>query len=721
MFRFKELTVKDWCQHTARKEAFVAGTNGVIGTNGRGKSNLVAALFTAITGRTLAEDVMQANINFEADKAIVQADFVYNGVDGYVKRTFNAPRIDGKADNRKDMTSTAELQFGADKLIKGTAKVTTELSRITGMSPRVVEDHIFISQDKLRALLFQTKADRLKSFLSLIPGVEKAEALRLTLQNELNRYPEMLLAQASDVIRKQLEALVLECDTLIAELQLTDDELKTLDLKSSVNTLNAVREALVANAQVVQLDAKLKTLEDMTGQMTVDQVAADKVLTDILQAMETKKSMAELARSELHALEQARNIWQTRQSTEAEISRLLTAIDEQREPDDNGKPWVKLPELAAERELVTQRIAESRKAMLLLTKGDVCPTCGKPFENAAAERQKHTRLLADDEPKERMLRAEIDKLAQAQAAYNTAVSASVRWVETTSARLESLNKTLADLPSVVEPTPERVKQLTAMVTDYDTLCKNMIPAETKSKQLALTLASYTSQLLTIRDQRDKLQATADNMPDPSKVKAAEDVQQRHNMLYARSNELNGRITAKREELTRVKEALLNAEIIESQAGAVKDYRGLLTEVRDTLHREKLPQEVLTTYVQQLDTLCNKYLDTFGNPFAVSLDREMEMTCFFPNGYACNTVRLSGGQKCVLSVAMRFAINELFARDLGLLVLDEPSEFMDDTNIGYLGELMMQIQRMGKESGVQTIVITHAQALIPCFERVILVQ
>jgi DNA repair exonuclease SbcCD ATPase subunit len=68
--------------------------------------------------------------------------------------------------------------------------------------------------------------------------------------------------------------------------------------------------------------------------------------------------------------------------------------------------------------------------------------------------------------------------------------------------------------------------------------------------------------------------------------------------------------------------------------------------------------------------------------------------------------------------MRFAINELFSRHLGLLVLDEPSANMDRDNVVALRRLFEQIHDVSLKTGVQTVVITHHSELLGAFDGVI---
>ena len=73
---------------------------------------------------------------------------------------------------------------------------------------------------------------------------------------------------------------------------------------------------------------------------------------------------------------------------------------------------------------------------------------------------------------------------------------------------------------------------------------------------------------------------------------------------------------------------------------------------------------------------------------------------------------------MLSICFRFAVNDLFAPNLGLLVLDEPTAYLDDTNKMHIVKLLEKIREYTTRSGMQIIIVTHEKYLIPSMDKVI---
>jgi len=99
-----------------------------------------------------------------------------------------------------------------------------------------------------------------------------------------------------------------------------------------------------------------------------------------------------------------------------------------------------------------------------------------------------------------------------------------------------------------------------------------------------------------------------------------------------------------------------------------------------------------------------------------LDEDLNFVAEFDNGYVTRAARLSGGQKIVASTAFRLSMANTFARSVDLLVLDEPSNYLDSENITHLQQLMIKLQDSAVVS--QMIIVTHERALMGFFDRTI---
>lgn len=138
--------------------------------------------------------------------------------------------------------------------------------------------------------------------------------------------------------------------------------------------------------------------------------------------------------------------------------------------------------------------------------------------------------------------------------------------------------------------------------------------------------------------------------------------------------------------------------------------------RDVLHVSNLPSLVMREYAQILNRRIRYYLEIWEAPFAVSLDSDLAFVATFPDGRTYSAARLSGGQKIVAATAFRFAMADTFASQMGMLILDEPSNYLDKDNIAHFQTLLLKLKELSGPSGKQIILVTHEESLMGFFDH-----
>lgn len=124
---------------------------------------------------------------------------------------------------------------------------------------------------------------------------------------------------------------------------------------------------------------------------------------------------------------------------------------------------------------------------------------------------------------------------------------------------------------------------------------------------------------------------------------------------------------------------------------------------------------------------NKNLSQFGSVFSVvpmSAEDGMGFRCVFSdwravsNPHSPEASTLSGGQKIQLAVSFRLAVYSMFAAKLGLLSLDEPTAYLDDSAIANFADMLSKIKETARNMGIQIFISTHEAALGPVFDQMI---
>jgi DNA repair exonuclease SbcCD ATPase subunit len=716
MFSLGKLKLNNWCQHVEKEVVFTPGTNGIIGPNGRGKSNILAAAFTLLTGKTLT-DTLPETINYGADSTQNELTFEIDGTPGAIKRKFTATRKEGNPNNRENVKSTASMKYGDEKAIKGVSAVNKALDGLAGFSSQMLQTHVFITQDTMSDLLFQPAQERLKSFMSLISDLNRAEKMRASLMAEASLFPDTELAISSNEYWEQLQMCEAEIQRLEAACNEQAKALASIDVDAAQAVINAQSKADAIDIEAMQL--QIADAEKEHTQLTVTQGELDMRVQELREHLpEDPKGKLDQLKAQLATIESTRRELTRKEELETELANVVAKVDTLVVPVSESK-YTDEALQAMELELagLTVDIMEHEKVLEVLAGGNECPTCGNTFTDPEAEKAKHIQarqaLFTEREAKQTVVTAE----QTARHEFKQKSDGHKMWVDACEEKLMRLGKELGAITVTATEVPDGTK-LTEDIQVLDEVITKLASAENESAVVASKLEGITQRATDFAERLAKALEIVNDLPTPEELQTAHGNLQQHRTYTTEKASLEGSLSAKRTEHQRMTDAYNKTKAMEERSKAVTNWKHILNSARDILHRDELPEEVLASYIGSLESACNKFLAMFGNPFAVMIGRSMDIRCTHPNGYVASARRLSAGQKCVLSVAMRFAINELFASDFGLIILDEPTAFMDDDNIEYMRELISYIRGISHTTGIQTIIITHHKELISSFDNVI---
>ena len=73
---------------------------------------------------------------------------------------------------------------------------------------------------------------------------------------------------------------------------------------------------------------------------------------------------------------------------------------------------------------------------------------------------------------------------------------------------------------------------------------------------------------------------------------------------------------------------------------------------------------------------------------------------------------------MLGIAFRFAVHKLFAANMGLMILDEPTLALDDDHVECVFNLLEKVKGYSRTAGLQLIIVTHEQRLTGVMDGVI---
>jgi ABC-type transport system involved in cytochrome c biogenesis ATPase subunit/uncharacterized Zn finger protein (UPF0148 family) len=375
--------------------------------------------------------------------------------------------------------------------------------------------------------------------------------------------------------------------------------------------------------------------------------------------------------------------------------------------------------VAAQRAHVTlqKQLKEAEKFVSTFTTDGVvcCPTCKTPTTDLAhviKKTQEHDVPKFADEIQ--AAAAEVTRLFDADAAYRQWEKIDQDLAAREQQLLEAEHKLVA-----VRPPPCSEDELQKTVNEYEEFQK------VKKEIEPIVRAA--------REKRAKLNGLLDDIKDRSKrlheQRAAISVTATDAALAeGRLSTLRDKVAERQTLEQQQAQAAFEFKKLSEQHDVVVQQENEIVRVKEWLHvaeqaREALknaPRLVAQRNLLKLETSINELLQIFGVNFVVAVagDGSPTFRAKFFDGRDVPAQRLSIGQKTVLALAFRVAVNAMFAEEIGLLALDEPTASLDAARIQALAPVLEKLRDLSTSKGLQCLLVTHASNLSHLFESVI---
>lgn len=563
------------------------------------------------------------------------------------------------------------------------------------------------------------------------------------------KYRQAQEAKAALAALADSEVRVAEAKAALAEAEssITDDRRKVEALRVSLQSVRALSEEAQARLQLIATTRmklqQCRKYQDELGALVVPVFDVDayeahmKVVSDLQQAdQQAKAELASKGYLRTPELEEAQA-----QLTQAQL--LLSATGEYRSPQE----CYALDHRAREIESHLGKFGEG-----------ICPTCGqavKDFDKVAmeAEYQDILRRRTELEATARLqwesqvqqakqliqiIRTRVDALAEE--AKHKAEAAARESSELFQAAVVK-GQFLQSFKAVYESKLARKKQLTELVQEYGDLT---LPPEEEIQSLTRAIAhvqALQTELtaldagLSVKEaalRKTQLEVTKaiearDRIGAAAAIPAQEELElyrQAAEKVFARTQCLRA---------LRDKLAILEVKLVEHESSyrrlseqlakeaKLASWLDICTRARAAVHPNGLPALMMREYTAVLNRRIQKYLSLWDAPFKLYLDDNMAFTAAYYDGCVHSAARLSGGQKIVASASFRLAMADTFAARAGMLVLDEPSVYLDQDSILYLQKLLLRLKEYSGAAGKQIFLVTHEQSLTGFFDHIIRVH
>ena len=700
-----KLEVRNWVHHRQRTCEFTRGLVAILGENGSGKSSLFGAIRWLLTGENPNYGVKADNVSQYAkpgEPAYATLEFEHNGHYATVTRHLLPEK------------EQATLIVDGKEVGRGDKMVTAGIEKLLGVDAKFISRFIIVSQTEIFSFIDDNQTDTDKFFQRLF-NTSKADKCQDVIGKSLLKVavPEILTPSAQ--IAREIESL----ETTLEDLDGQIFKLPNLDAflrkqERNQTTIRQWEEREKAGVELQQLDEKAKSYQQEIEDTKNECDGYEKDLAAFIDAADGKVDAHRDAQIALGHWQNYKNIAKVKAKIEEQRADIAQARLNNPEPPQPSP--VSAEEMRRDIEAIKTRQIEALRFIAMFTEDGVaeCPTCHTPSSKLESQVQ----AKRDDVTKWASL---LKELQEAETAQRTAEANRRRWEtlnETLTAREKHIAESAHELVAVKPPEADE-EELQQIVSSYEvfTAAQNELQPiiqQTREKIAKLTglLDAVTARRQTVLDIIKGITVTASDA-HLAKV-SLEDIRQKCQQRQVLAQD-RSRLAA---DVAQFKEQYLATQKKENDAVKIRKWAALAERTRDAL--KNAPRLVAQRNLQRLETAINELLQIFSVNFLVRVagDGTPTFVAEFYDGRKQVAQRLSIGQKTVLALAFRVAVNAQFAEEIGLLALDEPTASLDAPRIQALAPVLEKLRDLSTAKGLQCLLVTHAASLSNLFESTI---
>lgn len=699
------LEVKNWCQHKHRVCQFTRGLVAIIGKIGSGKSNLLGAICWLLTGENPNNGLKAENVSQLAgddEPSFATLEFEHAGHLVVVTRHLLPEK------------EQATLVVDGVEAARGDKAVTAYIEKLLGIDSKFMSRFVIVAQNEIFSFI-EDGATEVDKFFQKLFGTATAEKCQDLIGKQLNKL----------VVPEIVEPSV----QLIGRLAAIDEEIQTLDKEiSKLPALEAFMSAQAEHNKVIQdwgkrkslaaelagTETKLAELATKLAQLDTACAQYDEDLSSLKDAINGHQETHASAKVALNHLATYRQIAKTKAVSKARLAEIaeLKAMS--------------VAPAAVEDETIQSALNTGRDLELRLqqakefvsafaAKGIAeCPTCHTPTTNIAP-------ALAAAEQSIPQLTAQIAQCKNDLKALIAQRDFRLSW-DKQQAQLDAEEKQLVaacqDFSNIEVPATEE-EDLVKIISNHESLQKAYSEIEPLAQGAREKRAKYIGEKGAADALKAQLLESISGFAvTEAMATVAETMLTVLSQQFVKRRDLETSRAQTNFEREKLADRIAAIQADEAKAESLRAWTQVASATKDAL--KAAPRFVAKRNLQRLEVAINELLQIFSVDFFIraAADDSPTFVAEFFDGRKQPAKRLSYGQKTVLALAFRVAVNAMFAEEIGLLALDEPTAYLDQQRIKALAPVLEKLRELSTARGLQCLLVTHETSLSHLFESAV---
>jgi exonuclease SbcC len=704
--------------HKELKVSFEAGVTGIIGSNGAGKSTLVNAIYAGITG-----DFGRFNAG---TKAGVITNTSKKHEPSFVRITGTH---DGKLFELKRSLRPNENFFKlGDTIAESATAVNETVLGSLGLTRNVVDQYVFVNQGAMFTFLDESASVRAKTFQHLC-GVDFSANISSACSTMLDYYKLKTTVDNSLDIEAQIDSIATQIkstkeDIAAAKIEVLSAE-KLLQLEKAVGDFQRYSylklQLATLKKELVSYLAELDTAKGNADDIAARRQKAKDWLSRNIENIQSARSLVASTDTLAKTFSSIIAHKKAKEDAENDLNSFKTKLENlTKEACDNGllqgseleekeAEFRQLQAILSELEVVIKNLKEGKKAEC-----DHCKQKVEPGHIKELISQYNSKVEGYTELKTLVLssRASVKKL---ECANTDVVQAEVR-LSNVEAKLKALESTVEG-KTVSQESLDKAKSILASKAKADKL---LVETEYPYNHAVSAVGIHTGNVQSRQSRLTELQEELDGLGKVCSNEQCDEYQQqieKHKSSKTKIEMLERMLKSYQNTLNGLKATLSSLKANLAKDAKAKHLMSIISRAAEIFHWTCLPKRVAHNNLKRLESHINEELSRFNNPFLVKATEDLSFDVFFSDKHSVSARQLSGGQKVILAIAFRSALDRLFGHNIGIMFLDEPADGLDEDNVAYFHDALQEwSSSMGKNK--QIVVITHEKGLTNAFDHIV---
>lgn len=679
----KKLKLNNFGVHRDLELEFNSGMTGIVGRNGAGKSTIFAAIEFLLVGDLPKECTKETMITVGCAVGYVRGWLDVGGKECVITRHLDSPKV--------------EMSYDGVVLKKST-EIKEMWASLFQLDASVLRHVVIARQKEISAIFTADRADREKVFqkLFLVPSTDKLR--KIIYDNYLKTAPPLYMVTPVETLQQEFEESLrrkLELETVLQK-NFSSDSLEGR-IHYIGNRLMALVAMESADSRRAELSKKLaellETKAQLSARLETAKTASEQFSMDQLQQTVQQQIVA---REQHLAYQTAKDSFDRLEKLKKEKA--------QRFQDLGGA--TKIKEVQAEKAELDARYAaastelEKKKSELasfskLIAEGGevlaVCPTCNQKIENLA----KHICLVQNTVAQLSKEAADLSQRLSSVSSELTLLSSAEKESESAEAVFRAaqvpIPGTVVFDPALLETTQKVIEKLKGLQNEVISLSRDLQEILKQENDLSLALQRVTGYdgPTSIAQERAEL--------EQERIKLAAALEEKKAIEFKLSSEAANLAYLQKKIEETIKATEANKK--------TKEYTSILSTVYEGLHPSVFARQLIGMYAGAVQDKLNEYLCMFDFPYSVLIDEGFNLSAYNREG---KLPFLSGGQQVVVGLSLRFALHDLFSQSMPLIMIDEGSMSLHESNVQAYFELLRKVKSSMKFK--QIIIIDHHAGL-----------